>query len=134
VVAQLVHVVQCAGDAGDDGQRHWMRQRTPPMRPHQRQQVVPVHELHRDEVLALELAEVEHLRDVGVVQSRGEPRLVEEHPREFGIVGELRQDALERHQLVEALGPAQLRQIHLGHAAGGDAPHQRIPSDARTRR
>ena len=39
--------------------------------------------LHRDEVAAVDLAELEHLADVRMRDLRGDPRLVEEHRDEL---------------------------------------------------
>ena len=44
-----------------------------------RAQVLAVHVLHGDEVLLVELAEVEDLDDVRMVEPRRDARLVEEH-------------------------------------------------------
>ena len=42
-----------------------------------------VDELHREEVLAVDLSEVEDLGDVAVGEAHHDPRLVDEHPDEL---------------------------------------------------
>jgi hypothetical protein len=54
----------------------------------------PLDELHRHVELATLFSEVEDLHQIGVRELRGETRLVDEHRDEFGVGGELRQDAL----------------------------------------
>ena len=61
----------------------------------------PVDVLHRHVELAVVLAEVEHLHDVRVPQAGAHPRLVDEHRGEVGVARELREDALDRDDLLE---------------------------------
>src|SRR5436853_408880 len=51
---------------------------------------------------------------------RAGPRLVEEHADELLLLGQVRQDALDRDDLLEPLEARALGAVHLGHAAGGD--------------
>ncbi len=83
-------------------------------------QVLAVHVLHGDEVLIAQLAQVEDLHHVRVVEPRRDPRLVEEHLDERVVAAKLRQDALDHHQLLEALHAGLLGQEDLGHAALGE--------------
>jgi hypothetical protein len=76
--------------------------------------------LHGDPVGVVVLAEIEDLRDVRVVDARGDARLVEEHVDELIVLDEVRVDALDRDPLLEAAGPVHARQVHAGHAAGAD--------------
>ena len=80
----------------------------------------PVDELHRDEVVPVGLAQVVDADDVRVVEAGGEARLVEEHLHELPVAGEVRKDALEADQLLEAGCAGLPRQVDLGHPAGGD--------------
>ena len=73
--------------------------------------------LHREEDLAVLLADRVHLNNVRVVQGRRDPRLVEEHPHEFLVVGVLRKDSLEHHEALEAAHPLLASEENLGHAA-----------------
>ena len=105
VVAQRVRVRQRVRGLTRDVQRDVERHGIVAQR-HCAQQLVDVgavDELHGDEERAFVLTKVEHLHDVRVGQPRGEPRLVDEHVDEVGIDCELRQDALERHALLEAV-------------------------------
>ena len=85
-----------------------------------------VDELHRDEVVVLDLSELVDVDDVRVRELRGELGLAEEHLHEVRRVGEVRQDALDRDASIEALEPALLGEEHLGHAAARDAPEQDV--------
>ena len=73
--------------------------------------------LHDDEVGVVADADVEDLHAVRVREVRGEARLVEEHRDELLLLGEVRQDALDRDLLLEALEARALGAEHLGHAA-----------------
>src|SRR5581483_74967 len=68
--------------------------------------------------------EVEDLADVGVVQLNRDLRLVDEHGDEFFIFGDVRQDALDGEQALEALDAERLGLEYLGHAADVDAVEQ----------
>ena len=67
-----------------------------------RAQVLAVHVLHREVVDAAVLADLEHLRDVLVVERGGEPRLVQEHLHRGLIVRALRRDQLQHDVALEA--------------------------------
>ena len=86
----------------------------------------PVDVLHGDEVAALGLAEVEDLHQVRVVELRRELRLVEEHLDELRVLRQVREDALDDQQLLEAHRPVGLGEEHLGHAAGGELAEQLV--------
>ena len=80
-------------------------------------QVLAVDVLHRDEVLAVVLTDVEDLDDVRVRERRRDARLVEEHLDERAVLVHRRQDPLDDEELLEA-GDALLdREEELGHAA-----------------
>ena len=76
--------------------------------------------LHRHVELAVLLAEVEHLDDVRVAEAGADARLVDEHRDEVRVAGELRQDALDRDDLLEAVRPGAPRQVDLRHPARRD--------------
>ncbi len=84
-----------------------------------RAQVLAVHVLHREERLVAVEPDVEHARDVRVVQRRSEVRLVAEHPHELRILGELGQDPLDHDDLG---GLPRTREEQLRHAPHGQAP------------
>ena len=69
---------------------------------------------------ALVLAQVEDLDDVRVVELRGDPRLVQEHLDELAFSARCVEDALDDHELLEALEPDLARQPDLRHAADGE--------------
>ena len=85
-----------------------------------RAQVAAVDVLERDVVAAVDDAEVEDLRDVRVVQLDRELRLLDEHADELFVLRDVRQDALDRDEPLEALDAERLRAEHLGHAADVD--------------
>ena len=74
--------------------------------------------LHDDEVRAVLLAPVVDRDDVGVVQVGRGLRLAPEPLDERRVAGELGREHLERDRAVEQLVAGQ---VHLGHAAPGDA-------------
>ncbi|MFO0712315.1 MAG: hypothetical protein U0353_20865 [Sandaracinus sp.] len=86
-------------------------------------------ELHRDVVGVLDLPEIEGLRDVHVREEHRDLGLLHEHLREVLVLGEARVDHLERDELLEARHAPGLRDVHLGHAAHGDAPQQCVVSE-----
>ena len=80
-------------------------------------EVRPVDELHDDEEGVVADADVEHLHAVRVRELRGEARLVEEHGDELLLRREVRQNALNRDLLAEALEAFALGAEHFGHTA-----------------
>ena len=56
-----------------------------------------------------------------MIQLRGELRLVGEHRHELVVVGEMREDLLDRDDLLEALDAGEPRLRELGHSARRDA-------------
>ena len=139
-VAAAVRVVERRGHLGRDvdGQRDRQRHAQLAAGLLDRAQVAAVDVLHRDEVAAgLDLAEVVDVDDVRVVQLRRELGLVDEHRDELFVVGQVRQDLLDRDDLLEALDARALGLVELGHAAGGDPLEDLVlaePVRARRRR
>ena len=89
--------------------------------------------LHREvEDLAL-LAELVDLADVRVMNDRRDARLVEEHPLELGLLGEVREDRLDRDGLREAALAVLARRPHARHAALRDGDEQLVATEARPR-
>jgi hypothetical protein len=73
--------------------------------------------LHHHVVAAVVLPELERLHDVRVIELRPEPRLVEEHADEVGVVGQVVEQALDHHVLLEAGLAGDAREVDLGGAA-----------------
>ena len=90
--------------------------------------------LHRHVHLVVLLAEVEDLDDVRMTEPRRHPRLVDEHGDEVRVAGELREDALDRDDLLEAMGARLPGEVHLGHAARRDALEQLVGTELHGRR
>ena len=116
------------------------RQLLAPAAREERGEVEPVHVLHRHVVgvggacappssVPGRDAEVEHLHDVRVRQAHRELRLVDEHVDELLAAGELRQDALDDEDLLEALDAEALGLEDLGHAALAEALEQSIAAE-----
>jgi hypothetical protein len=84
----------------------------------QRAQVLAVHVLHRQEVDAGLLADLEHLRDVVVVERGGQPGLVEEHLHRGRILCALGRDHLEHDVALEAANAGRARHVDPRHASG----------------
>ncbi len=83
-------------------------------------EVPAVDQLQRQEVAPAGDAEVQHLRDVAVLEAHRDVRLVEHHVAELRIGRIRRQDPLEDDRLLEPLGAVLDRQENLGHAAVGE--------------
>jgi hypothetical protein len=95
----------------------------------------PVDVLHRDEVAAFVLAELEHLDAVRVAEQRRDPRLAEEHRRHRrgAVVAGDRADRLEHDDLGEAGRPRRTRQPDVAHPARREAPEHLVAGDPRPR-
>jgi len=103
VAAALGGVVEPRGRAGHDREREIERDARA-VRAGLREQaahVLPVHVLHREVVDAVLLPDLEHLRDVLVVERGREPRLVEEHLHGRDVVRALGRDQLEHDVALE---------------------------------
>ena len=89
VVLELVCVLQSRQDVGQDVQlpaeRKW-RLALLRSAPDPRERLA-LEVLHRHEEASVDLADLVGVDDVGMVQPSSEPRLVDEHPDELGIVG-----------------------------------------------
>jgi hypothetical protein len=83
-------------------------------------EIAAIDELHRDVVGLGDSAEVEDLRDVGVLQLYDDLGLVDEHADEALVLREVRVNDLEREELFEAADAARLGQIDLGHSSNSD--------------
>ena len=92
-------------------------------------QVAAVDVLERDVVAGVDDAEVEDLRDVRVVQLNRDLRLVDEHADEVLVLRDVRQDALDRDQALEALDTVGLGPEHLGHTADVDPLEEIVLSE-----
>ena len=86
-----------------------------------RLQVTAVDELHHDEERVVGGTDVEDGDDVRVRQTSAEARLVEEHRDEVLVLREVRQNALDRDDLLEALDGRGLALEHFGHTARFEA-------------
>jgi hypothetical protein len=94
-----------------------------------RGQRLAAEQLHREVVGAVVLVEVEDRAHVGVMDLRGDARLVEEHLDEALVACELRADALERDVAMHAGAAARLREIDRRHAAAADLDAQPVRTE-----
>ena len=76
-----------------------------------------VHVLHDDVRVAVVLARVVDLDDVGVGESRREARLADEAVAEDGVIGQVAGEHLDRHRPVELVVP---RKVDDGHAPAAE--------------
>lgn len=90
------------------------------------QQILAAHILHGDIILALNLAEIEDLHHIGMVQTYRDFGLVDKHLNELIIVDKAGQNKLDREFFLEAGRPESLRAKDLGHTAGADLIKQDI--------
>src|SRR5262249_48348011 len=116
-------------DVDGDGRRQTNAQLG--ARAQERETVEPLHVFERDVVLLIDLAELEHLDDLWVDQVDGQLRLVDEHVDELLVGGEVREDALDDDDLLEASRARHLRLEDLGHAADRDAVQQDETAEGR---
>ena len=73
--------------------------------------------LHADEIFSVDLAQLVGRDDVRMLEARGDARFVQEHFFQLRAVGEMREDALERDDLYEALDAAPLGDVEPTHAS-----------------
>ena len=81
-----------------------------------RGQVPPVDELHRQELDAVALAEIEDAQDVGVRHAARELDLALEALEDLGVLGDVRPDELQRDVAVQALVVHEVDGAHSAHA------------------
>jgi hypothetical protein len=131
LVEALVGVVEPAGhlahDVGHEGRGDGLALTLRDAR--EEPEVGAVDVLHHQQERGAVGLEAVHLHHVGVVEPQGHPGLVDEHRAEGRVVGKLRQDALDHHVFVGALGAARAREKHLGHAAGPEPLHHRVATE-----
>ena len=84
--------------------------------------------LESDVKAVLLVTQVVDLGDVAVVELDGDLRLVLEHRDELVVLGDVREDALDRDRALEALDPILLGLVDLGHAADAHALEQQVRS------
>src|SRR5262249_23584343 len=78
--------------------------------------------LHRDVGLVFFVAQVQHADDVGMVDLRGDLRLVEKHLNDGAVGDQVRQESFHRdHRSELPIGTDVAAEVHLGHAAGANA-------------
>ncbi len=135
-VLLTVRMIERRGETRTDQQRQAERQRAAlgARAVQDRAQVLAVDELHRDEVVVADLAEVVDVDDVVVIELGGELGLVDEHRDEVGAVGEVRQDLLDGDRLLEALDALHARLPDLRHAADRDPLEQGVLTELARRR
>jgi hypothetical protein len=66
-------------------------------------QVVSRDELHDQEVLLVDGAEIKHLRDVGMMELDGNPCFIDEHLRELVVLTERAMQAFERNDVLSTV-------------------------------
>src|SRR5262249_37411743 len=86
--------------------------------------------LHDDVELAVGLAQLVDLADVGVRHLRRDARLGDQHRAKPRIVRQVREDSLDHEQLLEPGGALEAREEDLAHAASGNAREQLVPTEA----
>ncbi len=94
-----------------------------------RPKVRSLDELEGEIVRAVGDAEVEHARDVTVMQERRKPRFAEKHLDEVGVVHERRENPLQAHALLEAVKPTTNRNERLSHPAYAEAFDQLVVAE-----
>src|SRR5712692_7557858 len=105
--ARLVRVVESSGSVRDDTASRTERDRLvlasgvllkmP--------QVLSGHILHRQEIRAALLPEIEDLDQVRVIEAGSDPRFGEKHLAKLFVIREMRKERLDDDQLLESLRP-----------------------------
>ena len=96
------------------------------------EQVLAVDELHGDVILFFDLAEVEDLYDVGVIEAHGNFGFVDEHINELFIIDELGQDELDGKLFLEARSTEGLGTQDFSHPADADFVEQDVTTERGT--
>ncbi|MCX5741770.1 MAG: hypothetical protein NT062_04630, partial [Proteobacteria bacterium] len=132
-IAQLVSVVDPVAHLLDHAPDHAEVERGRRLRrpAEQRQEREALEVLHDDVELAVGLAQLVHLTDVGVRHLRGDAGLGDEHLADPRVVREVREDALDDVELLEARGAFEPREEDLPHAAGREAGEQLVAAEPR---
>jgi hypothetical protein len=123
VVGLGVRVVERLGELQQDadGDVDRRRARDLPRVAEDATDVAPVDVLHRDEVLGADATELVDLDDVVVVEQRGQLGLADERLDEARVLREVRQQALERDDPLEAFDAALEGAVHRGHPANAQS-------------
>ncbi len=143
LVAAAMRVVEALRDLGRDVDRHLDRdlELAAAAAREDRREVEPVHVLHRH-VIGIgrrhaaghgpgREAKIEHLHHVRVREPHRELRLVDEHRDELVRLGELREDALDDDDLLEALDAVALGLEDLGHPALAEPLEEAVAPERR---
>ena len=135
-VLHLVRFVKACARVGEDAQEHPRRnlEALALARSIELRERVALDVLHREIEDLVLLAEVEDLRDVRVLDARGDARLVEEHLLEANVRGELRQDRLDGDELLEAVFASLARDPDARHSPLGDGAQELVAIELIARR
>ncbi|KYF66223.1 hypothetical protein BE15_35130 [Sorangium cellulosum] len=119
---QLVGSVEALCGIGADARGELGRDAQPALlcAAHHLPERLAVEVLHGDPVSVVVLPEIEHLRDVGVVDASRDTRLVEEHVDELIVLDQMRVDPLDRDPLLEAAGAIHASEVNARHSAHPD--------------
>ena len=93
-------------------------------------EVHPVNVLHGDVERVGLVAQIVDLNDVGVVESRRQPGLVQEHLDEAILGSEVWQDLLDHHHLLEPFHSGLPGQKDLGHSAQREAALEDVATES----
>ncbi len=120
IVRELVGGVQPREHIGEDAYRHVHRHALSAL-DRARDEVregVALHVLHDDVVALLARPDLEDGHDVGVVDPRGEARLLQEHLDELGLAREVRVQALDPDEALKAARAGEATEVHGRHPSG----------------
>ncbi len=129
-VAQRVRVGEPGEHLGEDAHVDVERHAVAPGLAEHGVERLAVEVVHRQEVVPPLDADLVGLHDVGVVEARGEARLVEEHGDEVLVPGELLPEELDDEELVHPHRPGHHREEHRRHAPLPEEGDDPVLSDA----
>ena len=98
----------------------------PPRADEQLRNGCAMHVLHDEQELAAIAADIQRADDVGVMDARGQSRLVEEHAYERRILGEEGMEPLDGNDAAEASGSEQPREVQARHPTFGERLEEHI--------
>ena len=131
LISMSVRMVEPAAHLGNDigGKTDRKDTTRPPERIEHVLGVVALDVFHHDDMGPIDTAEIERLNDVPVAQRDRELCLAEEHGVETLVSSVMWMHPLDGNQLFEPCGALSPSEIHLRHAARGQAPKERIGSE-----
>src|ERR1700712_5802042 len=98
---------------------------------HQLEEIAAPQELHRDVVVVVDATQLVDATDVRVVKLPSDARFIDEHADELLVLGDVRKNALDGDNLVDAVRGGGQRLEPLCHSSDADALEQQVFPEGR---